>query len=231
MAKDASDEDVANRRPIAARGSLWAQRSAAALSRAGISANAISLSSVGFAIVAAAAFLAAPIGGAWLYLVAAVSCPLRLVANLLDGMVAVEEGRATPSGPIYNEIPDRIADVVILAAAGYAAAIAAPDGTIAAVAIAFGWLAAVAALLTAYVREMGRGLGSPADFGGPFAKQQRMWLVIGAALLCTVLPRFATHILTIALIVVTLGGGLTAALRLRRLAAFLRARAQDEGPP
>jgi phosphatidylglycerophosphate synthase len=75
---------------------------------------------------------------------AAIQC--RLLCNLLDGMLAVEEGFRTKSGDIYNELPDRIADVVILTAAGYALRDQ-PFG------VSLGWLAAVCAVLTACPRS------------------------------------------------------------------------------
>ena len=57
---------------------------------------------------------------AWPLLGAAVFIQLGLLANMLDGLIAVEGGRMTKTGELYNEIPDRIADVVFLGAAGYA---------------------------------------------------------------------------------------------------------------
>ena len=88
---------------------------------------------------------------------------LRLLANLLDGLVAVEGGRGTALGPLYNEVPDRIEDTAILAAFGMAA----------------GWpmlglWAALAAMACAYVRQLGGALGQPQSFIGPMAKQHRM---------------------------------------------------------
>ena len=44
----------------------------------------------------------------------------RLLCNLFDGMVAVEGGKKTNSGELFNDIPDRIADPLILVSAGYA---------------------------------------------------------------------------------------------------------------
>ena len=43
-----------------------------------------------------------------LFLVAAVCVQLRLLANLLDGMVAVGSGQASRIGELYNEVPDRV---------------------------------------------------------------------------------------------------------------------------
>ena len=46
---------------------------------------------------------------------------LELLCNLLDGMVAVEGGLGGPTGPLWNELPDRIADSVFIVALGMAA--------------------------------------------------------------------------------------------------------------
>ncbi|WP_108662296.1 CDP-alcohol phosphatidyltransferase family protein [Acuticoccus kandeliae] len=217
-----------NRRPIPSRTSRWAVALAKAVAGLGISANAVSVSSLVFAALAAAALLAAPERPA-LYLAAALLCPLRLLANLIDGMVAVEHGRATPTGPLYNEIPDRLADVAILAAAGASAAAAAGTGFVADWGTLVGWLAAVAALMTAYVRELGRALGRPADFGGPFAKQQRMVAVTIGSLGAAVEGLWGGHgeILFAAVLIVAIGTMATAWRRLARLAAFLRAGAPE----
>ncbi|HRD47506.1 MAG TPA: CDP-alcohol phosphatidyltransferase family protein, partial [Caulobacter sp.] len=94
----------------------------------GISPDTISFCSVAFAVLGAAGLAMAgesegPARIGWL-LLAAVCIQLRLLANMLDGMVAVEHGRGGPSGPIWNELPDRIADGLFLVAAGYSAAAA-----------------------------------------------------------------------------------------------------------
>lgn len=215
--------ELDNRRPIPSRSSAWARALAAGLARAGVSANAISVASVVFAALAAAAFLAAPLLGPGLYVAAAALCPLRLLANLLDGMVAVEHGKGTPTGPLYNEVPDRIADVLILASAGASAGMAG-DG-LADWGAAAGWLAAAGALMTAYVRELGRALGQPADFSGPFAKQQRMAVVTVGALLAAAegLWGGAGEALFLAVAVTAAGAWATAGRRLARLARRLAA--------
>jgi phosphatidylglycerophosphate synthase len=138
-------------------------------------------------------------------------------------MVAVEHGRATPTGPLFNEVPDRIADVLVLAAAGASAAAAADSGPVADWGSAAGWIAAVAALMTAYVRELGRALGAPADFGGPFAKQQRMWAIVAGSLAATaeVAAGGGGTALFAAVAVTAAGTLLTVALRLARLRRFL----------
>jgi phosphatidylglycerophosphate synthase len=44
---------------------------------------------------------------------------LRLLCNLLDGMVAIEGGFKTKTGEIFNELPDRLSDALILIGAAY----------------------------------------------------------------------------------------------------------------
>jgi phosphatidylglycerophosphate synthase len=102
-----------------------------------------------------------------LLLVAAGLIGLRLLANVVDGLVAVEGGLKSATGDLFNEVPDRVSDVVIIAGAGYAI-----PGL--AWAVSLGWLAAVLALSTAYVRMLGGALGLAQDFSGPMAKAHRM---------------------------------------------------------
>ena len=133
-----------DRRAIPQRSSRWASRAADLLARARLTPNQLSVGSVLVSVAGAGALLAsadAPAGArAALLIVAAVCAPVRLLLNMLDGMLAVEKGLRSPTGELFNEVPDRIADVVFLAAAGYAAGMP-----------ALGWTAASLALLTAYV--------------------------------------------------------------------------------
>ena len=163
------EEEDASRRPIASRSSSWAIGMSAWLARSGATPNGISLLSVVFAGIGAALILltAHPIA----MVCAAISVQLRLVCNLLDGMVAIEGGKKTKSGPIYNEFPDRIADSLFLVAAGYACGLG-----------WLGWLSALLAALTAYIRVFGGSVGLPQDFSGIMAKQRRM-AVLTAGLL------------------------------------------------
>jgi phosphatidylglycerophosphate synthase len=154
------------------RSSRWAQDLARGLSRLGISANQVSLASIGVATLGATFLLWSAAGdrGAWLFLLAAAGIQLRLLANMLDGLIAVEGGSKTPTGELYNEIPDRVADVVLLASAGYASQHALCGA-------ALGWSAAALAVGTAYLRALGARRGRPQDFCGPLAKPQRMFLL------------------------------------------------------
>jgi len=99
--------DDSNRRPIAARASGWARSISAALARSSVTPNQISMLSIVFAALGALMlWLATPLA----LVVAAACIQLRLVCNLLDGMVAMEGGKKTPTGALYNEFPDRVAD-------------------------------------------------------------------------------------------------------------------------
>ncbi|WDS35828.1 CDP-alcohol phosphatidyltransferase family protein [Pseudoxanthomonas sp.] len=162
-----------NRRPIAARNTGWAQRLSATLARSSITPNQISVLSIFFAAIGAAMLAWVPtVGG----LVLAAACiQLRLVCNLLDGMVAMEGGRKTATGALYNEFPDRVADSLLIVALGYACGLS-----------WLGWLGALLAALTAYVRLAGGSLGLAQDFRGPMAKQHRMAVLTVACVIAAV---------------------------------------------
>lgn len=205
-----------DRRPIASRDTGWAQALTRMLAGQQITPNQISLASMGFAVLAGLAFY----GGAqmegplrvMLLLLAAAACQLRLVCNLLDGLVAVEAGKGEADGPFWNEAPDRVSDTFILVALGYGLGLP-----------ALGWAAAAMAIGTAYVRELGRASTGDNDFSGPMAKPHRMALLTIAAVVACITPLFGgalagNGILIASLWIVALGGLLTS---LRRSAAMI----------
>src|SRR5258708_5585204 len=165
------------RRPLTSRSSRWAIGAAKGLTHLGVRPNHISMASVVFAALAGACFCMVPRteGRVWLYLAAAACIQLRLLCNLLDGMVAIEGGLGSASGEVFNDFPDRFSDVLILASAGYSIS-AIPWGR------ELGWIAAVLALLTAYARVLGGSLGLQQDFSGPMAKPHRMAVLTIACL-------------------------------------------------
>jgi len=171
------------RRILATRDAGWARVCARRLARAGVKPNTVSVVGVGFALCTFGAFCLAPgvPRGARIVvlLLAAASIQLRLLCNLLDGMLAVEEGLKTTAGEIYNDLPDRISDVIILAGAGYSIGSLPPGATL-------GWIAASLAVFTAYVRQLGGSLGVSQPFVGPMAKQHRMFTLTVATLLSAV---------------------------------------------
>jgi phosphatidylglycerophosphate synthase len=205
--------EAANRRPLKSRSSGWARASASALVRTSVTPNQISVASVVFAAAGAAAltFSAAP----WALLVCAACVQVRLLCNLLDGMVAVEGGKGSAVGGLYNEIPDRIADAALLVAAGYAAQVP-----------WLGWCGALLAVTTAYLRALGGALGLPQDFRGPMAKQQRMAVLTVACVLGAAegLIWHSHYALNAALWVIAVGALITCVTRTRALAHALTAR-------
>jgi phosphatidylglycerophosphate synthase len=208
------------RRELATRQAAWAKRLAQALAEAGVRPNAVSVASVACAAAAAIAFACMPNADAprraTLSLAAAAAIQLRLLCNLLDGMLAVEQGLQTATGALYNEIPDRLADVMILAGAGYSIA-PLPGG------VALGWLAAAAALFTAYARQLGGALTGVQHFIGPMAKPHRMFALTVAAALAAVeaIAGRPARVMAAALAVVAAGSALTAWRRLARVARDL----------
>ena len=204
------------RRPLASRGTAWARWGTRRLAATSITPNQVSIAGV---LAAMAAGLLLALGGpseggtrVLALLLAAVLCQVRLLCNLFDGLLAVEAGRSTPDGGVYNEVPDRVADVAMLVGCGFAVGLP-----------WFGWMAATLAVSTAYVREHGRALGQGADFRGPMAKQQRVAVVTGAAVVSALWPwDGATTILLVALWVVAVGSAVTAARRVARLLDALR---------
>lgn len=191
------------------------QRFARWLGRKSVTPNQISIASVVFALLAAGCLLgmrwagAAPL--AWLLpLLAATFIQCRLLCNLFDGMVAVEGGKRTPSGELYNDVPDRIADPIILIAAGYGTTVVPWAGTL-------GWLAALVAVMTAYLRTLAASIGAPVDFRGPMAKQQRMAAMTLACVVTAPEPLLWRRgwFLVAALALVVLGGVVTIMRRAR----------------
>jgi phosphatidylglycerophosphate synthase len=158
------------RRPLASRSTRWAGSLASAAVRAGLTADGISILSLLFAAAGTAALLT--LRQPWNLLACAAGIQLRLLCNLLDGMVAIEGGKRSKVGVLYNEVPDRIADSLFLVALGYAIGIP-----------WLGWLAALAAAVTAYIRVLGGTFGLAQDFRGPLAKQHRMAVMTAGCLL------------------------------------------------
>lgn len=217
-----------DRRPIASRERRVWVRAAAWLAHRGISPNVISITGMFAGIAAGAAFAATrdsqglPARALWI--AAAALVQLRLIANMLDGMVALESRTASPLGELYNEVPDRVSDTATLLGLGYAAA-SCPT---------LGWIAAVLAVFVAYVRAAAKTAGAPHDYCGPMAKPHRMFVVTLAALYAGLMPtawqpRLGPHALGIpaaALLVIIVGCIATAWRRLARAARTLRKEAR-----
>ncbi|WP_051687451.1 CDP-alcohol phosphatidyltransferase family protein [Curtobacterium sp. S6] len=209
-----------DRRAIPQRTTGWAARTADLLHSTGLTPNQVSVGSVIFAAIGALALVLSGTvehdGARSVWLIMTVVCiPLRLLLNMLDGMLAVEKGMHSPTGDLFNEVPDRVADVLLLAAAGYAtrglwAVDAGLDWG-----LFFGWSAAVLALMTAYMRTLGAANGVGNFFQGPMAKPRRMWVLVVACLLSLFEPLFGMRglFLALALVLIAVGAAVTVGMR------------------
>jgi phosphatidylglycerophosphate synthase len=164
-----------SRRPIAAVFRQMARGITDFCVRRGIHPDAISYLSIFASLLAAICFWQS---GRWpiLLFIAPGFCYIRLFLNMLDGMVALSSGKASPRGEILNDLPDRISDVLIFA--GFAhSGLGQPI---------FGYWAIILALLTAYVGTLGQAVGARREFGGIMSKPWRMatlhagaWITLG----------------------------------------------------
>jgi phosphatidylglycerophosphate synthase len=194
------------------------------LVKAHVSPNAISILSLVFAAGAGVALYFSgrtpPFERTWLLLLAAAGIQSRLLCNMLDGMVAVEGGRQTKSGEVFNDLPDRIADSILFICTGYAVG-QHPY------ALQLGYGAAMLAVFTAYVRMLGGASGLKQSFIGPMAKQQRMAILTVACLLSpleTSVQFGSGSVLWATLIVINIGCLMTIVRRTARIVRELESR-------
>ncbi|MBI1375484.1 MAG: CDP-alcohol phosphatidyltransferase family protein [Phycisphaera sp.] len=230
-AMNTSPSQDSDRRPLKSRAIPIFQTIAAGLVRWRVSPNAISCVSVLVALVAGFLLAATRLANdAWTvricWIASAAMIQLRLLANMLDGMVAIEGGRGTATGPVFNEVPDRISDPMIIIGAGYAL-----GGS-----VELGYVAAVMALFVAYIRSIGAELGAGQAFHGPMAKPHRMFTLTVASLYCGLAPlawqptqaTTGMSVMACMLALIILGCVVTAARRLRYITTYLRHRKDNQ---
>lgn len=226
-----------DRRPIATRDRVFAQQIARWLAHRGVSPNTISLLGMVSGLLAglSLALTRVPSLAAAGFILTALCVQLRLLANLFDGMVAVEQNRCSKLGELFNEVPDRLSDVAILTGAGYSL-----GGS-----VVLGFLAAILAVFVAYLRVQGKLAGAAMDYCGPMAKPHRMAAITVASLLVAVLLLLrgdetvvrvitlpgghAMGVMALTLGVIVLGEVVTALRRLRRITSAL-SRSTDVSP-
>jgi phosphatidylglycerophosphate synthase len=213
------------RRPIASRERKSSQAVAHWLSKKGVAPNSISVAGMICAVAGGAAFAATRFEPEWqryFWLAGAACTQLRLLANMFDGMVAIETRRASAVGELYNEVPDRMSDAAMFIGVGYSL-----GGN-----PLLGLGATCVAFFTAYIRAMGKVAGTKQEFCGPMAKQHRMFVVTVMGVFLgfspaswQIVPSGAWGnfgIPSVALALIIAGGLLTAWRRLSRIAATLR---------
>ena len=203
-----------SRRPIATRGSGWAKKTASWLAKNNISPNFISILSIFFSLLSLLAFYLDSESSAnhiLFMIVAILGIQLRLIMNLLDGMVAVEHNRKSLLGGLFNEVPDRISDTFTILGVGLLVA-KLPYG------IDLAYWAIILSIATAYIRTLGASLNCGHHFSGPMAKQHRMALI---SLGCVV-GIWYKEIFYYLLILMNIGLTITCYRRLSKIASNLQ---------
>ncbi len=205
-----------NRRPLKVRGSVWSQKFASYLSKKDITPNQISIGSIAASFIASIFILLISNDNfftIWISpILAALFIQMRLLCNLFDGMVALEGGKSTKSGELFNDIPDRVSDSLLFIALGYSI-------TNISFGIELGYLAALFAALTAYVRVLGTSMQAGSCFKGPMAKQHRMAILTTALILTPFEFSYlnSDYILTVTLFIITIGSFLTIINRIKTI--------------
>ena len=137
---------------------------------AGVRPDAISATAIVLA-AAGGACLALSDRVPWLLLIVPVLAAARLIANILDGSVARRTGVARPIGEIWNELGDRVADVLFI---GGLALIPSVEPRLALGAV-------IAALVASFAGLATRAAGGRRLYVGVMAKPGRMIVLAVAA--------------------------------------------------
>ena len=129
--------------------------------------------------------------------------------------------RASKTGELYNEVPDRFSDAAVFIGTGFAW-----GGN-----ITLGYIATILSIFTAYVRAAGKIAGAPNEFCGPMAKQHRMLVITLICLYSAIAPRSWQMItfndsqiglMTLGLVVIIVGCVMTVIRRIGRIARALK---------
>lgn len=104
---------------------------------------------------------------------------LRMTLNTLDGLIALKTGRASMIGELVNALPDRYADVFILAGISFSSLCN----------IKIGMLASLTVLLVSYSGMLGKAIGVSWQHHGPLDKVDRLFLLLAATLVQYILIR------------------------------------------
>ena len=163
----------------------------AALARAGITPNQITLGAMALSLAYGSALALAPASAA-LWLGLPLFLLVRMALNAIDGMLATATGNKTLLGALLNELCDQLSD----------AALYLPFALAAGVQPVLVVLAVVAALLTEFAGVLVQAIGAARGFEGPMGKSDRAFafgviaLLIGAG----VAPVWANGVLLLVLL-------------------------------
>lgn len=218
------DYQPTSRRPIADMFRRTAHSSVRACIRFDIHPDTISYLSIVASALAGVCFWLSGVH-AWLLILGPAFCYLRLWFNMLDGMVALESGKASWRGEILNDLPDRASDVLIFVGVAHSG-LGTPAG---------GYWVAIMALLTAYVGMFGQAVGVQREFSGLMSKPWRMvtlhigaWVALGFLLSgAEVSSADGLTVIDWTCLVIILGCVQTVTVRLKRIFAALRRKADQ----
>jgi CDP-diacylglycerol--glycerol-3-phosphate 3-phosphatidyltransferase len=135
---------------------------AAALVRAGVTANGVTVAALVLS-AAQGAWLALVPGSALPLLVLPVVLFLRMALNAVDGLMAKEHGQASPAGAVLNELSDVIAD----------AALYLPFALIPGIKASLVVLVVVAGIVAEMAGALGPLIKAPRRYDGPLGKSDR----------------------------------------------------------
>ena len=216
-----SEDLESKRRPLKTRDHKLAKQFTIFLVSKKISPNMISVISIIFATIGMLSIITMKDGITIINTVMAlIGIQGRLLCNLFDGMVAVESGKTSSVGELYNEVPDRISDTILLLPLGYV--ITGFDYS-----IELAWSGVLLSLFTAYIRALGTSLGKT-TYAGIMAKQRRMALLNVTLILSLCLKYTGIEILNymniiyVMLIILNIGCVVTMITRLSIIVKFLK---------
>jgi len=150
---------------------------AAALVRAGITANGVTLAALILSL-AHGAWLALLPQSRWPFLLLPVTLFLRMALNAIDGMMAREHAQASPEGAVLNELSDVVSDAALYLPFALVAGVTAPLVV----------LVVIAAIIGEMAGALGPMLGGERRYDGPLGKSDRAFafgllaVLIGAGL-------------------------------------------------
>lgn len=216
-------QELDGRRDVSSRNTKWAHKIAAYLAKNNFTPNLISIMSVVFSAIGGGILLFPEMNidlSLYIALPFYILCILgRLLCNLFDGMVAIEGGKKSDNGDLYNDIPDRFSDALLIIPVGYLAG---------GCGVELAWLATILAVVTAYIRWLGASITQKHFFCGPMAKQHRMALLITASLVAmTVIHNGYYHyVFQTALVIMNIGLMVTIIRRVHLIAHAEKSKAK-----
>lgn len=149
----------------------------AALHRAGVTANQVTLTACAVSLALGLGLYAAgaPRDGLWLI---PAWMALRMAFNAVDGMLAREHGQATPLGALLNELTDVLSDAALF----LPLALLTPLQPV--------WVGAfiVLAALSEFAGALGPTIGASRRYDGPMGKSDRAAAAGAVALWAALMP-------------------------------------------